>query len=211
MAEKLPESERAELDPATAEAIDRGILVKFAPPEFYEQGRPKDAGEFHTAVLCREPGDTLTFDVTPHIPGKDPSWLGLGQGNIGAAWVVTHSGNKYGIGNGYVYNHKLGSVFALDPNVGQMQLRVGQEAYIPGAGDTSAIKSVLISSEINYANDDYSWTGKNAVDARVVNALDPLMDVRAIGDAIDRGGDPIAAVNVVRDDASWPGGTASFV
>jgi hypothetical protein len=208
----LPSPGHKELDPATAETIERAQLVKFALPSFHEQGRPKDAEEFHVAVLCREPGDTLTFGITPREAGGDPGWMDLGTGGVGAVWVVTESGNRYGIGNGYVYNHNAGGANALDHTAGQLQLRVGQQAVLPGAGTTSPIKSVLISDEINYRSNHYSWTGKDASKARIVNEpIDPLLHVRAIGDAVGLGHDPSHAVGVLQQDVFQLRGSASFV
>ncbi|HEX9153303.1 MAG TPA: hypothetical protein VF809_00615 [Candidatus Saccharimonadales bacterium] len=211
-----PNPGSAELDSATAESIGRAQLVRFAPTFFHEQGRPKDAGEFHVAVLCRGPGDTLTFGLTTQEAarqaGEDAGWMDLGTGGVGAVWVVTESGNKYGIGNGYVYNHNAGRAYALDHNAGQVQLRVGQRAVLPGAGTTSAIRSVLVNDEINHGSDHYSWTGKDASVARLVNEpVDPLLDVRAIGDAVSMGHDPSVAVSVLAHDVSQLRGNASFV
>jgi hypothetical protein len=208
-----PSAEQEELDPATAEAIQRAQLVKFVPTYFHEAGRPKDAGEAHVAVLCRTPGDTLTFGITPLEAGnRNPSWMDLGTGGVGAVWVVTSSGNRYGIGNGIAYNHNAGGAYALDPNVDQLQLRVGQEAVIPGAGTTGTVKSILINDEMNYGDSPYSWTGKDASTARIVNEpVDPLLDIRPIGDAVRNGDDATSAITVLRDDVLQLKGNASFI
>lgn len=89
----LPSPGGTELDPATAETIRHAQLVKFAPEEFHNQGRPNEAGECHVTVLCRKPGDTLRFSITSREQaqqsGKDAVWMDLGTGGVGAVWIVT--------------------------------------------------------------------------------------------------------------------------
>ena len=201
----------SELDTGTMEAISRAQLVKFSPVDFVEQKRQPDADEHHVAILCRTPGDTLTFDISEPAPGSGGNWMNLGKGDIGAAWVVTDRGNRYGIGNGYVYNHNAGSVWKLDHDAGKLQLTVGQEAYLPGVGNTRTVRSILINDEINNNGGDYSWTGKDASAARHVNAVDPLLELRRIGDALEDGGDVASAVAVVAAHASNPLNETSFV
>lgn len=212
MSEKVVSNpEYAQMDPMSAETIRRSQLVKFAPTEFYRQGRPKSAGEFHVAVLCRQPGDVLTFSLTTQEAGGNQNFMDLGTGGVGAVWVVTESGNRYGIGNGYVYNHKEGKVYALDKNASTLQLRVGSGAFLPGAGTTSEIKSILVNDEINYGDDQYSWTEKDAGQVPVVNAIDPLLHVRAIGDAINMYGDGSGAVQHLQGELAEIPSKASFV
>ncbi len=212
----LPNPGNSELDPATAEAVRRAQLVKFAPQGMWEAGHPKSSGEFHVAALCRTPGDTLTFSLTSRdaarAMGTDAGWMDLGAGGAGSVWVVTETGNRYGIGCGHVFNANAKGAFALDPNAAQLQLSVGREATLPGVGTTSAIKSILVADEVKYGDETYSWTGHDASQARLVNEeVDPLFDVRAIGEAVNMGTDPGFAVGVLVHDVSLLRGNASFV
>jgi hypothetical protein len=206
----LPGADSKELDAATAEALANGIPVKFSPTEHYQRGMAKEAGEYHHATLCRTPGDNLTFDITSREAGGEPEWMDLGSGGVGAVWVVTESGNRYGIGNGIVYNHNLGGAFVLDHDTSQMQLQVGQEANIPGVGRTSTIKSVLVNDGINFVDgsEPYSWTGRDVSGAKIVNApVDPLLGVRQIGDAQDPG----FAISLLQHDLALPRGNVNFI
>jgi hypothetical protein len=207
----------SEIDNASAEALRRGVVVKFAPTQFLKEGRPKDAGEYHLAILCRTPGDTLTFDVADAQPGSEGNYMSVGGGDLGTVWVVTEGADgtpqRYGFANGYVYSHKAGAAWALDPNESsKMQLSVGQSAHIPGVGNIRPIKSILIGDKTSYVGSESdSWTGKDAAAARIVNAVDPLLEIARIGNAIRNGEDATFALDTLRHVVEDIPSTASFV
>jgi len=202
------------LDPESIKAIKGGRLIKFAPAAFVDEGRHKDAGEYHAALLCAGRGDTLTFSITSadaaRQAGQDAGWMDLGTGGAGAVYVRTET-NRYVISNGYIYNHNLGGAFAIDPNASQMQLRIGRGAILPGAGNTSPIKSILLTDEVKYGDVTYSWTGHNVSEAPIVKNYDPFINARAIGEAVSKGADPREAVGTLRDDILRLQGRTSFL
>jgi len=200
-------SSSSELDPASAEAIDRGLLVKLAEPQY--RG---DTSREHLAIRCNTPGDVLTFKASQAGENGGGGWMDLGRGGSGVVWVVTAHG-KYGISGGFVYNHNEsngpgGGLYLLDPSATEIEIRVGQGMKLPGVSDgTSDVKSVLINDEVG---PDYSWTGKDVTKAGMLNAdYDPLIVMRQISTAAARGESPAMDLALLKAAASRPQGTSS--